>query len=52
MPDGAGTRLLLEHRELEEHGEVGRRMRSEYDPGWDQVLDALGRTTGAVATTP
>ena len=41
VPDDAGARLLLEHRDLEEHGEVGHRMRSEYDPGWDQVLGAL-----------
>ena len=49
VPTDDGCRLELDHRDLEEHGEVGRAMRDEYDPGWDQVLDRLD---AAVAAAP
>lgn len=48
VPTDTGCRLELDHRDLEEHGEVGRAMRDEYDPGWDQVLDRLDVALGAV----
>lgn len=44
-----GCRLELVHVDLEEHGEVGRAMREQYDPGWDQVLDRLEAATDAMA---
>lgn len=37
-----GTRLDLEHRGWEEFGEaLGAELRSQYDPGWDYVLEHL-----------
>lgn len=40
VPEGDGTRVELEHRGWEEFGaEVGRRLREQYDPGWDAVLE-------------
>lgn len=37
-PEGAGTRLDLEHRGWERLGERGVEQRSSYDSGWDYVL--------------
>ncbi len=48
---GAGCRLELEHHDLEEHGEVGRNMREQYDPGWDEVLDRLDASISAAVET-
>lgn len=36
--DGDGTRLELEHRGWEEHGDEAAELRSRYEPGWDFVL--------------
>jgi uncharacterized protein YndB with AHSA1/START domain len=37
-PEGAGTRVDLEHRNWEEAGATGARMRDSYEGGWDTVL--------------
>jgi uncharacterized protein YndB with AHSA1/START domain len=37
-PEGAGTRVDLEHRNWEEAGAAGARMRDNYQSGWDEVL--------------
>jgi uncharacterized protein YndB with AHSA1/START domain len=37
-PEGGGTRVDLEHRNWEQAGEAGARMRDGYDEGWDIVL--------------
>lgn len=38
VPDGAGTRVELEHRGWERLTESGEEKRSSYDSGWDFVL--------------
>lgn len=38
LPDGAGTRVELEHRGWERLTESGEEKRSSYDSGWDFVL--------------
>ena len=45
----AGCRLELDHVDLEEHGEVGRAMREQYEPGWEQVLDRLDAAVAVAA---
>ena len=46
LPEGAGTRVELEHRGWDELGESGVEKRGNYDSGWDFVLgkylDRLG----------
>ena len=41
-PEGAGTRVDLEHRNWEEAGVAGARMRDGYESGWDEVLAPFG----------
>ena len=38
-PHGGGTELTLEHRAWEEHGAEAERLRGQYEPGWDYVLE-------------
>ena len=45
-PDGDGTRVDLEHRGWERHGERAGALRPSYDSGWDYVL---GERYGAAA---
>ena len=47
----ARCRVELDHHDLDEHGEVGRAMREQYDPGWDQVLDRLDESMASTAHT-
>ena len=37
-PEGAGTRVVLEHRNWEAAGEGAETMRDNYEGGWDVVL--------------
>lgn len=37
-PEGAGTRVVLEHRNWEAAGEGAQEMRDNYEGGWDIVL--------------
>ena len=37
-PEGAGTRIVLEHRNWEAAGEGAETMRDNYEGGWDVVL--------------
>jgi uncharacterized protein YndB with AHSA1/START domain len=37
-PEGDGTRVELEHRNWEQAGEAGAKMRDGYESGWDIVL--------------
>jgi uncharacterized protein YndB with AHSA1/START domain len=37
-PEGAGTRVVLEHRNWEAAGDGAEKMRDNYEGGWDVVL--------------
>jgi hypothetical protein len=38
LPDGDGTRVELEHRGWERHGDRAAELRGRYVPGWDFIL--------------
>ena len=38
--DGDGTRVTLEHRGLEVHGDAGATMRDTFGGGWPTLLEA------------
>ena len=38
VAEGDGSRLELEHRGWEEFGDDGKRLRDEYEMGWEPVL--------------
>ena len=44
LPEGEGTRVELEHRGWERHGDRAQELRDRYVPGWEAVL---GRYVGA-----
>ena len=47
LPDGAGTRVELEHRGWEAIAEEAESKRSSYDTGWEHILGLYGeRTSG------
>jgi uncharacterized protein YndB with AHSA1/START domain len=46
LPEGARTRVELEHRGWEAIAEDAEAKRTSYDTGWGQVLDVYGATTG------
>ncbi len=50
IPDGSGTRVELEHRNLERFGDVADRVRGQLDSpgGWNGLLASFAQTTDAV----
>ncbi len=47
VPDGAGTRVELEHRGFERLGERGEVARASYDGGWPTVLGRFVEQAGS-----